>query len=102
MIDLGWKLHKGAANMSLVGKSTMKKIAPVLAIMASLGLAGCESSAGSGLLGGVAGAAAGAGGYEFHLQKQRDRVEEDFRVGEIGRAEYDIRIDQINRDSLLR
>jgi hypothetical protein len=79
----------------------MKMTAPILVLIAGLGLAGCESNAGSAILGGVAGAAAGGGGYEFHLKKQRDRVEADFRDGKIDRDEYDIRIDQIDRDSLL-
>lgn len=79
----------------------MKIAAPVIVILAGLGLAGCESSGGSAILGGVAGAAAGGGGYEFHLKRQRDRVEADYRDGRIDQTEYDIRIDQINRDSLL-
>ena len=41
------------------------------------------------------------GGYEYHLKKQRDRVEDDYRDGKIDQAEYEIRIDQIERDSLL-
>jgi hypothetical protein len=79
----------------------MKIIAPVVVVLAGLSLAGCETSGGSAVLGGVAGAAAGGGGYEFHLKKQRDRVEADYRDGKIDQAEYDIRIDQLNRDSLL-
>ena len=79
----------------------MRKTAPLLVIVASLGLAACGSSGGSAVLGGIAGAAAGGGGYEYHLKKQRDRVEGDYRDGKIDKAEYDIRIDQINRDSLL-
>jgi hypothetical protein len=79
----------------------MRIAAPVIVILAGLGLAGCESSAGSAILGGVAGAAAGGGGYELHLKRQRDRVEADLRDGKINQAEHDIRIDQINRDSLL-
>ncbi|MGI9435492.1 MAG: hypothetical protein ACR2Q4_11805 [Geminicoccaceae bacterium] len=79
----------------------MKAITPIVVILAGLSLAGCESSGGSAVLGGVAGAAAGSGGYEFHLKKQRDRVESDYRDGKIDKAEYDIRIDQLNRDSLL-
>ncbi|MEM9441806.1 MAG: hypothetical protein AAGA73_15290 [Pseudomonadota bacterium] len=79
----------------------MRLTAPVIVILAGLGLVGCESSGGSAILGGVAGAAAGGGGYEFHLKKQRDRVEADYRDGKIDKTEYDIRIDQLNRDSLL-
>jgi len=63
-------------------------------------LAGC-SSVGSGLLGGVLGAGAAGGGYEYHLKRQKDRVEEDFKAGKIDQKEYEIRKDQIGRDSLL-
>ncbi len=79
----------------------MKISKPIIVVLAGLGLAGCESSGGSAVLGGIAGAAAGGGGYEYHLKNQRDRVEDDYRDGKIDQAEYDIRIDQINRDSLL-
>lgn len=81
----------------------MNKAALVGAMLAvSLGLSACESSGGSALLGGVGGAAAGAGGYEYHLKRQKDRVEEDRRAGRISQSEYEIRMDQIRRDSLLQ
>jgi hypothetical protein len=67
-----------------------------------LAVTGCESSAGSAALGGVAGAAAGAGGYEFHLNRQKNLVEQDFRDGKIDSRERDIRLDQIRRDSLIQ
>lgn len=80
----------------------MKLTLPTVIVLAVVGLAGCDSSGGSAILGGVAGAAAGGGGYEYHLKQQRDRVEADYRDGKIDRREYDIRIDQLNRDSLLK
>jgi hypothetical protein len=73
-----------------------------LALACSLLLAGCSSSAGSGILGGVVGAGAAGGGYELHLKKQKDRVEEDYKAGRIDKKEYEIRKDQISRDSLLQ
>ena len=76
--------------------------APIVVVLASLALSGCGSGGGSAILGGVAGAAAGGGGYEYHLSKERDRVEKDYKDGKIDRTEYDIRIDQLNRDSLLK
>jgi len=63
---------------------------------------GCGSKWTSAGLGAVGGAAAGAGGYEYHLNKERQRVENDYREGRIDKKEYDIRIDQINRDSILK
>lgn len=79
----------------------MTRTASIIIVLAGFGLAGCESSGGSAILGGVAGAAAGGGGYEYHLKQQRDRVEDDYKDGKIDKAEYEIRIDQIDRDSLL-
>ena len=71
-------------------------------LCATLLLSGCGSDAGSAFLGGAAGAAASAGGYELHLKRQRERVKEDFDAGRIDREEYEIRLDQIDRDSPLR
>lgn len=74
--------------------------AAMLAVM--IAVSGCESSGGSAVLGGVAGAAAGAGGYEFHLNRQKNRVEQDKKDGKIDQREYDIRMDQIRRDSFIQ
>ena len=63
---------------------------------------GCSSTAGNVGLGAGVGVLAGAGGYEFHLKRQKDKVVEDFKSGSIDQKEYDIRIDQIKRDSLLQ
>jgi hypothetical protein len=65
------------------------------------GLTGC-SAVGSGILGGVVGAGAAGGGYEYHLKRQKDRVEADYKAGKIDQKEYEIRKDQISRDSLLQ
>ena len=79
----------------------MKK--SILALAATLLLiGGCSSKWGSAGLGAAGGAAASAGGYEYHLKKQKDRIEEDLRAGRIDQQEYDIRMDQIRRDSLLQ
>jgi hypothetical protein len=74
--------------------------AAMLAVL--IAVSGCESSGGSAVLGGVAGAAAGAGGYEFHLNRQKNRVEDDKKAGKIDQREYDIRMDQIRRDSFIQ
>jgi len=71
-------------------------------LVAMATVAGCESRGGSALLGGVGGAAAGAGGYEYHLNRQKDRVEQARKNGEIDEREYQIRMDQIRRDSLVQ
>lgn len=72
------------------------------AVVLALALGACESRGGSALLGGVGGAAAGAGGYELHLNRQKQRVEADFEAGRIDRREYEIRMDQISRDSFIQ
>lgn len=70
--------------------------------VALLPMAGCASTAGTAILSGAVGAGAAGGGYELHLRNQKNRVEEDFRAGKIDKREYEIRRDQIRRDSLLQ
>ena len=65
-------------------------------------LTGCSGAVGSGLLGGVLGAGAAGGSYEYHLKRQKDRVEEDLKAGKIDQKEYEIRKDQITRDSFFQ
>lgn len=80
----------------------MKHIVLIFICLSLMGqLAGC-SSVGGGLLGGILGAGAAGGGYEYNLKRQKDRVEEDFKAGKIKQEEYEIRKDQIIRDSLLK
>ncbi len=50
---------------------------------------------GTGVLG------AGAG-YEYHLDQQMKKVEADYEAGRIDQEEYEIRKDQIRRDSVLK
>ena len=80
----------------------MKNIAVALTgLVLLMSLTGC-SSVGSGILGGVVGAGAAGGSYEYRLKRQKDRVEQDFKAGKIDQREYEIRKDQIARDSLLQ
>ena len=67
-----------------------------------LTLSGCSSPGGSAALGVLGGAAAGAGGYEYNLKTQKDRIDQDLKDGKIDQKEYDIRKDQIQRDSLIQ
>ena len=80
----------------------MKTVVPAAVLTIGLLVGACESSGGSALLGGAAGAAAGAGGYEYHLNEEKNKVEDDYKAGRIDQQEYEIRKDQIRRDSLIQ
>ncbi len=81
----------------------MKKTMSVLIVgFGLLSLTACESTGGNVGLGVLGGAAAGAGGYELHLNNQKNQVEQDFKDKKIDEKERDIRLDQIKRDSLLQ
>ena len=84
------------------GYETMSKAAVAGLVAILIGMTGCESSGGSAVLGGAVGAAAGAGGYEFHLNRQKNIVEQDYKDGKIDKREYDIRMDQLKRDSFIQ
>lgn len=80
----------------------MKHLFVVLMIVFSLSLAGCESKWGSAGLGAAGGAAAGAGGYEWKINQEMERIEEAHRAGRMSDEEYRIRKDQIQRLSILK
>lgn len=80
----------------------MKRTVMIVSILMCISITGCSDKWTAAGLGAAGGAAAGAGGYEYHLKKQRDKVETDYREGRIDEQEYHIRIDQIQRDSLLK
>lgn len=73
-----------------------------IAIMCLALMTGCASHAGTAAVGGAVGAGAGVGGYELHMRNQKKRVEEDFKAGKIDQREYEIRLDQIRRDSFFQ
>ncbi len=74
----------------------------LIAGISIFGLTACGSTGGNVGLGVLGGAAASAGGYELHLNNQKEQVEEDFKDGKIDENERDIRLSQIKRDSLLQ
>ena len=81
----------------------MRNVRSVLIVgLAMLSLTGCGSTGGNIGLGALGGAAAGAGGYELHLNNQKNQVQQDFKDRKIDEKERDIRLDQIKRDSLLQ
>ncbi len=71
---------------------------PVICVALIFVLAGC----GRTLIGGAVGAGATLGGYELNFKRQIDRIEGDLASGAINQQEFDIRRDQIARDSLLQ
>lgn len=73
------------------------KTAAVLMMGSMFLVTGCEA-----LVGGAVGAGATGGGYEIHLDNQRAKVQEDFDEGRIDQEEYEIRMDQIQRDSFVQ
>lgn len=79
----------------------MRSACSVLIVgLAMFGLAGCKSTGRNAGLGAPGGTAAGT--YEWHLNNQKNIVEEDFKDGEIGGKEFGNRIDQIKWDSFLQ
>jgi hypothetical protein len=78
----------------------MKRAVGLLCLAAALaGTAGCSRGAIGGAAGGVLGAGAG---YEYNLKRQRDRIDSDLKAGTIDQKEHDIRMSQIERDSLIQ
>lgn len=76
---------------------TAPKVAGAALIASMLLVTGCEA-----LLGGAVGAGATGGGYELHLNNQKSRVQKDLDEGKIDQEEYNIRMDQIQRDSFIQ
>lgn len=81
----------------------MKKTLLTILLALSLFLmgGGCESSWGSAGLGAAGGAVAAGGSYEYVLNREMNKVEQDYKDGKIDQQEYEIRKDQIQRMSLL-
>jgi len=76
---------------------TAPKVAAAALLVSMLLMSGCQA-----LVGGAVGAGATGGGYELHMDNQKSRVQKDFDEGRITREEYEIRIDQIQRDSFIQ
>ncbi|MDD4939764.1 MAG: hypothetical protein PHE18_04515 [Candidatus Omnitrophica bacterium] len=77
----------------------MKKVKILPLIFFGMILAGCSGAFWGGAGTGVVGTGAG---YEINIQRQMNRIDEDLKNGTITQQEYDIRKDQIQRDSLLK
>ena len=75
----------------------MRKTAAAALVASMFLMTGCEA-----LLGGAVGAGGAAGGYELHLDRQKNKVQDDYEAGRINEEEYRIRMDQIQRDSFIQ
>jgi hypothetical protein len=75
----------------------MTKTAAAALIASMFLVTGCQA-----LVGGAVGAGATGGGYELHMNNQKNRVQEDFDKGRITKEEYTIRMNQIQRDSFIQ
>jgi len=65
-------------------------------------MCGCESKWGSAGLGAAGGAVAAGGGYEYVIDREMKKIEQDLKDGKIDQREYEIRKDQIQRMSILK
>ena len=80
----------------------MKRLFLLLILVTMFMVSGCSSKTGSAGIGAVGGAVVGAGSYEYNLKRQMDRIERDVKDGKIDQREYEIRKDQIERDSFIK
>ena len=72
---------------------------PVVILSLIFLTAGCSPS----FWGGTGTGAVGAGAaYEVHASQEVKKLDEDLKAGRIDQKEYDIRRDQIKRDSLFQ
>ena len=76
----------------------MRKLAIAAVVIGSMFMvSGCAA-----LVGGAVGAGGTATGYEVHLNNEKNRVQKAYDEGKMKKEEYDIRIDQIRRDSAVQ
>jgi hypothetical protein len=76
----------------------MKKQISVLLMVIALAISGgCATKSGSAAAGAVGGAAGGAGAYEYRMNEELNRIENEFKAGTMDQREYEIRKDQITR-----
>ncbi|SNB45197.1 hypothetical protein [Geobacter sp. DSM 9736] len=80
----------------------MKRIVLLSAVLVSLALSGCASKAGTAGVGVLGGAAAGGGAYEYRLNQEMQRIEDEHKAGKMEKEEYEARKDTINRLSIIK
>jgi len=76
----------------------MRKLAVATVLAGSVFLmSGCAA-----MVGGAVGVGGTATAYEIHLDSERARVQKAYDDGKMDKQEYEIRIDQIRRDSAVQ
>lgn len=80
----------------------MKKLLLLVSALLVALASGCASREGSAVGGALGGAAVGVGGYEYSAHRQRQQIEADYKAGRIDKREYQIRMDQINKGSIVK
>jgi hypothetical protein len=76
------------------------KILSMAVILLGAGIvSGCSPAFWGGAAGGVVGTGAG---YEYHANQEMKKLDVDLKEGKIDQREYDIRKDQLKRDSVLQ
>ena len=78
----------------------MKKSAGILALIVILGggmVSGCSGAFWGGTAGGTV--ATGAG-YEIHARQRLNQIEADYKAGRIDQREYEIRKNEVGRNSI--
>lgn len=63
---------------------------------------GCATKTGSAVAGAAGGVAAGGGAYEYRINSEMNRLNDDLKAGKIDQKEYDIRKDELQRLSILK
>jgi len=71
-------------------------------VLSLLFAVGCESKWGTAGLGAAGGAVAAGGGYEYVIDREMKKIEQDLKDDKIDQREYEIRKDQIERMSILK
>jgi outer membrane lipoprotein SlyB len=80
----------------------MKKQVFIVLTLIAIAMSGCSTRTGSAAAGAVAGAAGGAGAYEYKMNRELNRLEEEYKAGQMDQREYEIRKDQTMRMMLTK
>jgi hypothetical protein len=91
------KLNKTFLDERIANMKTSLWMVGLLSI--GILMSGCSPAFWGGAAGGVVGTGAG---YEVHAKSELNKLDADLKAGKIDQKEYDIRKDQIQRDSVFQ